>query len=260
MFDKKTCMDNIYAIAKDKGIKIGDLEKRAGLSTGYLSKLSKEGNTAVPGIETLSTIADALGVSIDYLISVNYKGLNQDEKYFSAFIEKLIKGTESGRIAWEIEGAAYLNSNNTGENFVHPLFLPIPSAIDDPVSGELVNYVANVYQSRFLHFDDVKSFGNCYHCEITPGGDLLYMMKLFLGNKNYTKKGSYDSFKRNEETELYLVDRFGKVNSLCSTFSVGEEMKKLIEKLYSTVYGDNRHISVSTNTKSIIDKFMDLQW
>ena len=86
------------------------------------------------------------------------------------------------------------------------------------------------------------------------------MMKLFLGNKNYTKKGSYDSFKRNEETELYLVDRFGKVNSLCSTFSVGEEMKKLIEKLYSTVYGDNRHISVSTNTKSIIDKFMDLQW
>ena len=94
MFDKRVCMDNIYAIAKDKSIKIGDLEKKAGLSTGYLSKLSKEGNTAIPGIETLSTIADALSVSMDYLVSVNYRELNKDEKYVSSFIEKLIKGTE----------------------------------------------------------------------------------------------------------------------------------------------------------------------
>ena len=260
MFDKKTCMDNIYAIAKDKGVKIGELEKRAGLSTGYLSKLSKEGNTAVPGIESLSMIADALEVSIDYLISVNYRGLNNDEKYFSAFIEKLIKGTESGKIAWEMEGAVYLNSNDTGEDFVHPLFQPLPSVIEDPASGELVDYVRNIYQSRFLSFDDLKSFGNCYHCELTPGGDLFYMMKIYLGNKHYPKKEQTDPYKLNDETELYIVDKYGKVDPLCSTFYVGEEMKRLVEKLYSTVFGDNRHIYVSSRTKGIIDGFMDLKW
>ena len=103
MFDKKLCMDNIYAIAKDKGIRIGELEKVAGLSAGYLSKLSKEGNTAVPGIESLSLIAQTLGVSIDALLSVDYKELNDDEKYLAAFIEKLIRGTESNMLAWEIE-------------------------------------------------------------------------------------------------------------------------------------------------------------
>ena len=153
-----------------------------------------------------------------------------------------------------------MNSNDTGENFEHPLFLPTPSAIEDPESGELVDYVKNVYQSRFLRFDDVNSFGNCYHCELTPSGDLFYMMKLYLGNKNYPRDENYNPYKRNEETELYLVDRYGKVNPLCSTFSVGEEMKKLIERLYTTVFGDNRHIGVSSNTKSIIDDFMGLKW
>ena len=265
MFDKKLCMDNIYAIAKDKGIKIGDLEKAAGLSAGYLSKLSKEGNTAVPGIDSLLLIAQALGISIDALVSVNYKDLNKDEKYLAAFIEKLISGTESRKITWEIEGAAYLNSNDTGEGFEHPLFISVPSVIENPASGDLVDYVGNVYQSRFLRINDVNSFDNCYHCELGKGGDTLYMMKLNLGDKNYPKEdGEFDiskySYISHEEVELYIVDTHGKVNPLCSTFSVGQEMKKLIEKLYAAVYGDGRFIGMSSETRRTIDRFMNLEW
>lgn len=265
MFDKKLCMDNIYAIAKDKGIKIGELERTAGLSAGYLSKLSKEGNTAVPGIDSLLLIAQTLGVSIDALVSVDYRDLNSDEKYLAAFIEKLISGTELKKITWEIEGAAFLNTNDTGGNFDHPLFLPTPSVIEDPASGELVDYVANVYQSRFLRFNDVNSFDNCYHCEFGKGGDKLYMMKLNLGDKNYPKdEAEFDDsrykYVSHEEVELYIIDAHAKVNPLCSTFSVGKEMKKLIEKLYAAVYGGGRFIGMSSETKRAIDRFMDLQW
>ena len=49
-FDKRRCMSAIYAIAKEKGVKIGDLEKEANVSTGYLSKLNKEENTSSPSI------------------------------------------------------------------------------------------------------------------------------------------------------------------------------------------------------------------
>lgn len=268
MFDKKLCMDNIYAIAKDKGIKIGELEKVAGLSAGYLSKLSKEGNTAVPGIESLSLIAQTLGVSIDALLSVDYKVLNDDEKYLMAFIEKLIRGTESKMLAWEIEGGAYLSTNNTGESLNHPLFIRVPSAVESPVTGDLVECVYNVYQSRFLQYDDVRGFENCYHCDLGEKGDKLYMMKLSLGNKNYpakeldfdelVRRNGYDEF--HEEVELYLVNKLEKVNPLCSTYSVSTEIKKVINRLYTTVDSDGRYISLSSETRSVIDKFMKLQW
>lgn len=268
MFDKRLCMDNIYAIAKEKGIKIGNLEKAAGLSGGYLSKLSKEGNTAVPGIDSLLLIAQTLGVSIDALLSVNYKELNNDEKYLIAFIEKLIRGTESNMIAWEIEGGAYLSTNNTGGCLHHPLFIRIPSAVESPVTGEPVECDYNVYQSRFLQYDDVKGFENCYHCDLGENSDKLYMMKLSLGNKNYPLKeldfdalfseNGYEEF--HEEIELYLVNRMGKVNPLCSTYSAGTEVKKVINKLYTTVDSDGRFISMSSETRSVIDRFMNLKW
>ena len=264
MFDKKLCMDNIYAVAKDKGIKIGDLERKAGLSAGYLSKLSKEGNTAVPAIDSLLVIAQTLGISIDALVSVEHKKLNKNEKYLEAFINKLIRGTESGVITWEIEGGFYLNSNATGENFEHPLFLPIPSATPDPVTGDLVDYVANVYQSRFLRFSSRISFDTCYHCELDESGNILYMMKIFPDDKNYPERDIEEILREpgvgHEEIELYIVDHDNKVKTLCSTYAVGKEMRKIIEKLYSKVSEFGTFLSLPSDTKSIIDDFMNLNW
>ena len=265
MFDKKLCMENIYAIAKDKGIKIGDLERTAGLSSGYLSKLSKEGNTAVPGIESLLLIAGALGVSIDYLLSVDYKELNGNEKYVIAFIEKLIKGTELRKLSWEIDGAAYLNTNKTGESFEHPLFLKVPSVTEDMETGRFINYTANVYQSRFLRSSEINYFENGYHCELGESGDTLYMMKLCPGDRNYPiEEIDFDSpdisDQPHEEIELYIVTTEGKVSSLCSTYSSGVNMKTMLKKLYSTVFGDGRFISMASETKNIIDRFMGTEW
>ena len=41
MYDKARCLNNIYALAKERGIKIGDLEESAGVSKGYLSRVAK---------------------------------------------------------------------------------------------------------------------------------------------------------------------------------------------------------------------------
>ena len=99
-FDKKKCMSTIYAIAKEKGIKIGDLEKNAGASAGYLSKLSSDGNTATPSIELLLAIADNLGVTIDMLVKTEYDELSENEKYVLKFLDRLIKETKSGVLGW----------------------------------------------------------------------------------------------------------------------------------------------------------------
>ncbi len=255
-------MENIYAAAKDRGIKIGELERFAGLSTGYLSKLSKEGNTAVPGIDSLQLIAEKLGISIDCLLNVNYKNLSADEKYVILFLDRLMLKTEAGRITWEIEGASFLNTNKTGENFVHPLFLPIPSAIEDPETGDMVDYVANTYQSRFLQNAEVNYFLNCYHCEFGSRGEMLYLMKFSPNDWNYPKpeieiENPKSSIESHQEIEVYILDSGGKVNPLCTTYRAGTEIVKVLNKLYATVSAKGNSICVSSYVKGIIEEFMN---
>ncbi len=263
MFDKKRCMDNIYAIAKDKKIKIGDLEKEAGVSGGYISKLNKEDNKAIPSIEILLSIAKVLGVSLDFLVSVNYAELGENEIYFSTFIDKLILGTEKQKVVWEIESGSYLNSNMEGDGFEHPLFISIPSVVEHPETGHLIDIVKNTYQSRFLAIDDVCKFGNCYHCELSKK-QKLYMMKVYLGDANYSSEEElricYYTKPEHMEIELYIVDERNNVSPLCSTFSVEGEMRELIKKMYDMVSTDRRTINVSSNVKGIIDDFMKLEW
>ena len=86
MFEKAVCIDNIYALAKDKGLKIGDMEEKAGASKGYLSRLNKEGNTAVPPIDFLNSIADQLGVSLDFLVNYKKDQLTEGEDFLLKFL------------------------------------------------------------------------------------------------------------------------------------------------------------------------------
>lgn len=55
---------NIEEVAKRKGLSIAALERKAGLARGHFYKLK---NTSMQ-LETLARIADALDVSINYLL------------------------------------------------------------------------------------------------------------------------------------------------------------------------------------------------
>lgn len=261
MFDKKKCMDNIYTIAKDKDIKIGELEKAAGVSAGYLSKLSKEGNKAVPGVEILLPIAAELGVSLDFLVNSEYKSLGANERYFASFVDKLMVGTENQKIIWEIESGSYLNSVTTGMQFSHPLFLHREVLEENPFIDQFDTMIYNDYQSRFLRVNEINSFDNCYHCELKGGLSgirHLYMMKIYPGCNNYEEEHS--ALNSHSEIELYFVKGLEKVEPLCSTYSVGKEIKKIIEDLYSLVSNDIHSISITRSVKQVIDDFMNIEW
>ena len=57
--------NKIRAIAKEKGISIPKLEKKAGLGNGAISKWNK----SKPLVENLKKVADVLGVSIEELLT-----------------------------------------------------------------------------------------------------------------------------------------------------------------------------------------------
>lgn len=113
-YNRAYCIENIFVLAKEKNIKIGELENAAGVSSGYLSRLKKEGNESNPSIDILCAIADKLDVSIDSLVSKRLSVLSPEERYMLEFLNKMIKNTEDENIWWK----------NYNENEIKPK-LPI---------------------------------------------------------------------------------------------------------------------------------------
>lgn len=58
-------LERIKKLAKEQGITIQQLEIRAGLSAGLISKWAK----STPKISKLKPVADILGVSVEYLLT-----------------------------------------------------------------------------------------------------------------------------------------------------------------------------------------------
>ena len=85
-FDKNLMLANIYYLIKEQGRKIGEVENDAGMSSGYLSRVSKDQFTK-PGIDFIFNVANILKVSIDTLVGVDLTALTPTEEYLLRFME-----------------------------------------------------------------------------------------------------------------------------------------------------------------------------
>ena len=67
--DVITICSRISEICKAKGLSIGTVEVKAGLSQGMVSRWRRQG--IMPGIDKIIKIAQVLGVSVDYLLGIS---------------------------------------------------------------------------------------------------------------------------------------------------------------------------------------------
>lgn len=252
-FDKRRCMSAIYAIAKEKGVKIGDLEKEAGVSTGYLSKLNKEENTSLPSIELLVAAARLLGVTIDMLIYSEYEGLSANERYMLKFLDKLINQTLSGELQWEKEtkkqllnvGCDYMGDEAYAE---HSLFEAVRVKDTDDYEFPESSHLEACYYSRFYSDGETKIAGDGFHAVLSPSDAELYIMKV--ENEESHMEIGYDQF------EVYLVNR-GNVKPLgCSDFVCGE-VSRQIRNLYKVIVDADSNLGINDEVKGIIDLYMN---
>lgn len=95
------CIDNIYALAKQQGMKIGDLEEKVGLSKGYFARLKRDGNNSFPTVEKIYSIAEQLRVRVDLLMNGELTKLSDNELIMLQFIEKLYVELENHRMKWD---------------------------------------------------------------------------------------------------------------------------------------------------------------
>ena len=137
MLDKIAIIENIKALAKLKRINLSELEKESGVSVGYFARLASDidgvrndvlsedkKERPLPGVEVMYKVANILGVSLDKLMDVDFKKLEDPEFSVIFFLDNLTSLTMKNKFIWKKETKGKVLSGAKYDNFEHhPLII-----------------------------------------------------------------------------------------------------------------------------------------
>ena len=96
---KKVILANVLFLIARLGLKIGEVEEKVGVSTGYLSRL-KDNSTNIK-LELVAALAEVLGYPMDLLCTVDLTAMTPNEVTAVLFISKLTDETVKGTRRWD---------------------------------------------------------------------------------------------------------------------------------------------------------------
>ncbi len=244
-FNKVLCFSNIRELLRQNpDVKIGQIEKEAGVRLGYMSRLEKTGNTSEPSIEFIVSAAKLLKVSVDTLISINLTGLTPTEQYLVKFFDKLKADTLKDKLNWNRETAINLNKIEADWNgyVAHPLF-----------SEETFSKEPNCECSEEVVFNS-KSFGpytyiagDCFNLRL-KNGTTLYLMDI------------EKSIHKTNDTSIFAKEAWmavpGKDKQLLVASKDNTPVAPILEVLFDTVKERMEHPKVNNDVMYAIDAFM----
>lgn len=229
MFDKKLCIENIYNLAKEKGLKIGALEEKVGVSVGYLARLSSDSKSS-PSVDTLLSFAKELDVSLNDLMYGALSKLTKAEKMMFDFIKKMHQLTEDSILEWE--------ALKFGEEYVKGMS-DYPEFNGYTVKDENTTYD---YNSKFKDDAEIDREFQIYYKTILKKNKMkIYMIPAW--------------YNPGHEIELYTV-KDGELSPICSTRFLANEIRTKLKELYDSV-AVNSTFSLETNVKVGIENFIN---
>lgn len=110
-FDNSVLVSNITYLAKLNEIRLGELEKMLGISTGYISRTARENAGKRLSIDVVWKVAKFFDVSIDDLISRDFRVPSETADLLRQFIVKLSTQTMLDEIEWDCEGGYICESS-----------------------------------------------------------------------------------------------------------------------------------------------------
>lgn len=246
-FNKQLMLDNISFLLKEFDKKIGGLETEAGVSLGYISRITKEEN-AKPGIEFIMKTANSLNTSMDTLLNINLAEMTSTERYLVSFLEKLNMDTLDDKLDWNRESAGQLNRAETDINGTsdHPL-LSYETFYEEGESG----YPDEVSRVVFVSdtFDcNTYINGDCFNLRL-KNDSILYLMNI---SKSVHKVNDQNAFAK----EIWMYTPGNKANFLCSNKDASP-LATLVDNLYATVSERMKHPRIKQELQYVIDAFMN---
>ena len=103
-FNNSVLASNITYLAKFNDIRLGELEKMLGISTGYISRTARQNTNKRLSIDVVWKVAKFFGVSIDDLANRDFRIPLETADLLRRFIVKLSTQTILDEIEWDCEG------------------------------------------------------------------------------------------------------------------------------------------------------------
>lgn len=244
-FNRQKCLNNLKVLIEAKGIKIGDIEKEANVTLGYLSRLRSDKISADPSIEFLVTAAKMLGVSLNQLIDGDFSAISPTEQLISEVISSLIADTKSDDVTWIKETVKELKNVSCDDqgDTSHPLFRMTLGVggfgYPEPIGAE--------YNSRFLTNDDVVPCGNFYHAALPTGKKTVYITRV------NTADGDLDT----ESYEMYMMDSVSNIKPICATSVCCDRLKADIINLYREIEIASSHVHIDDDVRGALKEYLE---
>lgn len=248
-FNKNLCFSNIRELLRQKpDVKIGQIEKEAGIRLGYMSRLEKEGNTSEPSMEFVVSAAKLLKVSIDTLVSVDLSGMTPTEQYLVNFFDKLKMDTLKDKLDWNRETAFNLNRMEPDCNgFVyHPLFAE--ETFYEETECEYPEEVTRIVFNSKTFGPRTYICGDCFNLRL-KNGTTLYLMDI---EKSVHRTGDASALAK--EAWMFVP---GKGSQLLVASQDDTPIALLLEVLFTTVKERMEHPKVNNDVMFAIDAFMN---
>ena len=223
--NKDRCLDNIYALAKKKNLRIRDLETSCGVSVGYLARLRQDKKQSMPGSDFLFRASVLLETSMDHLMNFDYRLASDTEIMLSSFISRLALDTLGEKLIWQADPACFPSSyilDTVSAVPDHPLLSLDPLLLQQGRSKEI--YLSPFHPAVF----DLVPLA-AWRATISEDTDVL-LTRVSL------KQDESEEASSGEEAELYLYNKKTKALSpLCHTNqkSPGILDNNLLELYYS---------------------------
>ena len=236
-FNRTRLMENINTLIKEKGLKIGEIETTVGISTGYLSKMTKTDNESMPGIDLIFKLAELLEVSVDALVGGDFNKSNDNLFFVMKFIQSLIEDTDIHKFTWE-KFAVY---NEVKEKYGLDELPMSTNTRNINLEKEISGYK---FRSLFSEIESLILTKENYIGFVDNLGIVLFF-KLRHGDEY--------------EYELYVIDDNleEKVISICSTLEGDGAVSPFMLDLYNCIIRHDRDIKVSETARNLMRRYMN---
>ena len=199
MLDKLAIIENIKALAKLKRINLSDLEKDSGVSVGYFARLASDIAEArassneedkkerpLPTAEVMYKVSRTLGISLDKLLEVDFKRLEDPEFSVIVFIDNLTSLTLKNKFIWKKETKARVLSGDKYGNFEHhPLVISETKQQYDNYYDQYTPVEEFSYYSLFNE-DTAEMLSDVYRLDYNKNSFLLAKIRNHTENNQYT--------------------------------------------------------------------------
>lgn len=266
-FDRQKMLTNISTLIQQRGMKIGELETKVGVSAGYLSRLGKEESKAIPAIDVIWRIARELGVNIELLVDGNFDHATENLAYLQKFVQRLFEKTVTGALDWQAYSRYRMEQAVRGEvNLQIPFIETDPERTFTDDRSDLLQIgcdyssITGFEHKHFVSFTwpgSTKSMGgSCFYTEISPA-KRLYIAKFV--DVMYEGADEYDPGVPDlvDWYEVVIEDMpSGHVEAICNTLNRCAPLLPDIEKLYQELKQHEYDLRIAPTVKRVIDDFM----